>query len=121
MLDILKMTDIVIREFRKRDLYEDFRIQLDHELIYGILYILDIINGAQPDHPIQVKFAEYLAERFPDYRDNPCIGKTLTQALDYLIKQEFRKYHYRILVLGRIKEGILSNPIAAKLNELRRR
>lgn len=121
MLDILTMTDIVIEEFRKRNLYEPFRDHLECALIYGVLYILDLINAARPDHPMQRAFADYLTSRFPDYRNNPEIGKTLCKALDYLTGYEFRKYYYRILLAGRIKEKILSNPLAAKLNELRRR
>ena len=121
MLDILEMTDIVIREFQERGLYEDFRDPLDCELIYGILYVLDLINNTQMNHPIQVHMADYLRTYFPNYRENPYVGKTLARAIDYLIQGDFRKYHYQILVLGRIKERILRNPVAAKLNAMRKR
>lgn len=121
MLDILAVTDIVIQEFRKHGKYEQFRAPLDCALIYGILHVLDYINSEQPDHPIQIPMSDYVKTRFPDYRENPCIGKTLCRALDYLVDRKFRKYHYRILVSARIKEGILALPVFVKLNDLRRR
>jgi len=120
MMDILTMTDIVIREFSIRGLYEPFRDTLDVTLIYGILYILDLINDAQPDHPLQNRIAEYLESRFPNYRENPGVSAALCRALDYLTERNFRKYHYRILVSARIKERILQVPLIERLNALRK-
>ena len=121
MLDILTVTDLVITDFRKNGLYERFQEPLECALIYGILYVLDLINNTQMDHPLQIPMADYLRIYFPNYRENPYVGKTLARALDYLIQGDFRKYHYQILVLGRIKERILRNPVAAKLNAMRKR
>ena len=121
VLDILTVTDLVIDDFQKNGIYETFRQPLDCALIYGILYVLDIVNRTQADHPVQVPMAEYLKVHFSDYRENPCVGKTLARALDYLMDQDFRKYHYRILVMGQIKERILCSPVAAGLNELRKK
>ena len=120
MLDILPVTDIALREFQKRGLYEVFREPLDCALIYGILNILDYINDMQPDHPIQKPMAEYISENFPDYRNNPYISKTLCKGLDYLKMQDFRKYHFRILVCSRIKEKLLQFPMIQRLNEMRK-
>ena len=121
MLDILTVTDLVIDDFQKNGIYETFREPLDCALIYGILYVLDLINNVQKDHPIQIPMADYLQSHFPAYRENPYVGQTLARALDYLVGHQFKNYHYRILVSARIKEGILCNPLAAKLNELRKR
>ena len=121
MLDILQVTDIVMCEFRSREMYEIFRDHLDCALIYGILYVADIISQIQPEHPYLRSMAAYIQEHFPDYKNNTCIGDTLCRALDYFTACEFRKYHFRILVLGRFKERLLQNPAVAKLNELRRR
>ena len=120
MLDILPVTDIALQEFHKLGLYEAFREPLDCALIYGILNILDYINDMQPDHPIQKPMAAYISDRFPDYRNNPYISETLSKGLDYLVAYDFRKYHYRIRMVSKIKEQILRIPIAAKLNKLRR-
>lgn len=117
MLDILTMTDITLQEFRRRGIYEFFRDPLDCALIYGILYILDSINSVQPEHPIQKTMAQYLAGTFPDYRENPCVGKTLGKALDCLIQQRFRMYHFRYLLVSRMKEKLLCLPFAAALRK----
>ena len=121
MLDILAVTDIVLREFQERGIYEQFREPLDCALIYGILYILDMINAEDVDHPFQTVMADYIHHKFPAYGRNPFVSDSLRRALDYLTAHEFKKYHYRILVLGHIKEWLLQNPAVAKLNELRRR
>ena len=118
MLDILAVTDIVIREFQERGIYEQFREPLDCALIYGILYIVDIIMDIQPEHPILIPMADYLRDRFRDYHENVWVSSTLCKALAYLIGHDFRKYHFRILILGRIKEMILNVPGVKKLKEL---
>ena len=120
LLDILPVTDIALQEFQKRGLYETFREPLDCALIYGILNILDHINDVQPDHPLQKPIAAYIADHFPDYRNNPYIGKTLCKGLDYLKAQDFRKYHFRILVCSRFKETLLQIPLIQRLNEMRK-
>lgn len=121
MLDILTVTDLVICDFQKRGLYEEFRDILDCALLYGILYIADIISRTQVNHPFLVSMADYIREHFPNYRENPFVGTTLCRALDYLTAYEFRKYYFRILVLSKLKENLLKIPVLARLNELRRR
>ena len=121
MLDILTVTDIVIDDFRRNGLYDIYKEPLEASLIYGILYILDIINSASTDHPLQVPMADYLRSHFPKYKENPYISKVLAKAMDYLLEYDFRKYHYRILIIGSIKERILMNPVLAKLNSLCKR
>lgn len=117
MLDILTMTDFVIEEFRKRELYDHFREPLECALIYGILYILDRINNSNPNHPIQRQFAEYLKSRFQGYRENPYIGTSLANALGCLTEYKFRKYHYRILMLGKLKERLLRIPLVKRIQK----
>ena len=121
MLDILPATDIALQEFQKQGLYEVFREVLDCSLIYGILNILDYINDIRMDHPLQKPMAAYIADHFPNYRNNPYISATLCKALDYIVAYDFRKYHYRIRVAGKIKEQILRIPGVAKLNDMRHR
>ena len=121
MLDILEMTDIVIREFQERGLYEDFRDPLDCELIYGILYVLDLINNTQMDHPLQIPMADYIASRFLGYQENPYIGRTLNRALDYITEYHFQKYHWHIWVSGHIKEKLLQIRLVSWLYELCRK
>ncbi len=121
MLDILTVTDITIQAFKKCGLYEAFRDPLDCALIYGILYVLDFINSAQPNHSLQIPMADYIGSHFPDYRQNPFVGKTLCKALDCLLAHKFRKYHCHFLVFSRWKEWLLHFPGIKGLNELRKR
>lgn len=121
MLDILTVTDLTVQEFQKRDLYEKFQYPLECALIYGILYIFDSINAVQPEHPIQIPMAEYIREHFPDYRQNPYASKTLCAVLDDLTAQNFRRYHFRVQVIGRMKEQILRIPLADKLIKMCKR
>ena len=121
MLDILTVTDITRREFEQRGIYQDFRDPLDCALIYGITYILDLINTVEPDHPLQSPMADYIGRVFPDYRNNPCVGRTLCKALDCLTAHKFKTYHYRYLWGSRIIEKLLCIPPVAALNRFRRR
>ena len=121
MLDILTVTDITRREFEQRGIYQDFRDPLDCALIYGILYVFDIINGTDHEHPIQMPVAEYIKDHFPVYRKNPYVGATLSKALDYVTDSAFQTYYARILLMGRIKERILKVHVLKRLNQLRKR
>lgn len=118
MLDILTVTDITLQEFRQRGLYDAFRDPLDCALIYGILYIFDSINRVDPDNPLQIPMADYLASHFPDYGVNPFVGKTLRNAMDCLIQHRFRKYHFQYLLVSRLKENLLCLPFVAALRNL---
>lgn len=120
MLDILTVTDLVLDQFRERGLYEDFREPLDCALIYGILYILDRINGECPDHPFQKIMADYICEHFPDYRQNPSVSPELARALDCLLAHRFQWYHFRFFWLNGMKEKLLRIPALDKLNQLRK-
>lgn len=121
MMDIITMTDIVIEEFKKRDLYADFQNPLECSLVFGVLCIFDLINFQAPHHPLQIPIADYMKSRFADYHENPYFSKTLKKAMDYLCKHKFGQYHYKILVWGRMKERILTNPVMAQLNNIRKR
>lgn len=120
MLDILVVTDEILKEFRERDLYDRFREPLDCALIYGIQYILDRINAVAPEHPIQIKLADYIGQHFPDYRKNACVSPELVRSLDCLLAHRFRWYHFRFLWLNRQKEKLLQIPVLDKLNQLRK-
>ncbi len=120
MLDILTVTDLVLDMFQQRDLYQTFREPLECSLIYGIQAILDPINLAQPDHPLQEPMADYMASRFPNYHSNPCISTELKRALDCIIARDFRKYHFQILRKNQLKDWILRIPGVAALNTWRK-
>lgn len=114
MLDILTVSDIVLEDFAQRGMLDEFWYPLESSLLYGILYILDLINGIEKNHPIQIKIADYIREKFPDYPQNPWVDKTLCRAMDYVTSYDFQKYHYRIRMISKIKEQILRIPGVAK-------
>ena len=121
MLDILTVTDGILKEFKERKLYESFREPLDCALIYGIQYILDRINRDYPEHPIQNTLADYLGQHFPDYRKNPYVSPELARALDCLLAHRFRWYHFRFVQINGMKEALLRIPVLDKLNQLRKK
>lgn len=121
MLDILKVTDLVIREFKKADLYDAFQEPLETSLLYGITYILDLINQVDVKNDLQNRMVEYIAENFPAYGNNPYVDTQYRNALDCLVNREFIRYHYQFLLFVRFKEWLLRFRIVSELNKLRKR
>ena len=117
MLDILTVTDLVCRQFREEGLYEENRDHLEVAFIYGITYIIDIINENDPDNPLQEALADYIGANFPGYRTNPCVSEELRKQIDCLLAHDFRKYHFRVFMLNRFKMWLLRFPAVAKLYE----
>lgn len=120
MLDILTMTDLVLEQFREKELYETFKEPLNAALIYGILYILDRVNNFDWNHPLQKEMADFISSRFADYKTNPYVSDELCRALDCLTAHAFWKYHYRFLLLNRFKEWLLQCKLVAELNAWRK-
>lgn len=121
MLDILPVADMVREQFAHAGLYETFREPLEICLIYSIVHILEIINASDPQNPMQIPLADYIAVHFPDYASNPYGSDELKRSLDCLIAHHFGRYHYRFLLLNRAKEKLLALPAVAKLNDLRKK
>lgn len=121
MLDILTISDLVLERFQQEGIYEHFREPLDSALIYGILYIFDLISQVQPESPLLLPMAEYIGKHFPDYRQNPYVSPELARALDCLLARRFRWYHFRFLWFNGMKEKLLQIPVLDKLNQLRKK
>ena len=121
MLDILKVSDLVLEEFKRKRLYDSFRSQLDVSLIYSLMYIEEIINLREPGNSMQIPIADYLGTHFPDYRENPCASPELKRVLDCLLKHRFYKYHYRFLLLNRGKDRLMQNRAINWLIQLRKK
>ena len=120
MLDILTVTDLIREELQKSGLYTGSEDVLELALIRGIQCIINIINRKDPNSPLQIPMADYIARNFPGYRENPYISSGMRRELDTLTAHEFRKYHYRILMVSELKARLLRWGIVAKLNELRK-
>lgn len=121
MLDILTVTDMIVLGFQENNIYKTFAQPLDCALIYGVMYILDLINSVQPNHPIQKQMVAYLGEHFPDYRENPWVDPALRKSLDCLLTYNFTKYHYRFLVFNRFKEKLMQISLLKRINNWRKR
>lgn len=120
MLDIVTMAELTLQEFKRCGLYETFREPLEVSVIYSLLYVLNIINLQQPDHPMQKKIADFIRENFPDYRENTYAAPALIRSLDALTAYDFKRYHWRCLRLNRFKESLLRIPFFARLNDIRK-
>lgn len=119
MLDILTVTDLVLEQFRQKGLYDTFREPLEISLIYGITYILDVINETDKENALQYEMTSYMAEHFPDYKTNPYLDATLEKGMSYLMKNDFITYHFRVLQVTKLKDWLLQWRLIAQLNRLR--
>lgn len=118
MLDILTVTDLVLEQFQRKGLYDTFREPLEVSLICGITYILDIINDSDRENALQAEMTSYMAAHFPDYKTNPYLHPTLRKGMRYLMKNDFRTYHFRVLQITKLKEWLLQWQLIAKLKRL---
>lgn len=117
MLDILTVVDMTCREFEKARLYDIFRQPLEVALIYSILCIEEKINLQNMSDPMQNQIADFIHMHFKDYRENPYASRELVRVLDCLTAHQFRRYHYRFLLLNRMKEHLLQWGLVSWLKE----
>lgn len=121
MLDILTVTDLVLEQFKRDGLYDPFREHLDASLITSILYVTDMINGADVRSDLQKTLADYLRDNFADYASNRQLDEAQKKGIGYLLAYDFSGYHNRVLRVKQFKEWLLHWQLVAKLNEFRRR
>lgn len=121
MLDILTMTDLIIAAFEQHGLYETYRDILEYSFVGSLLSVFSIVNQEDPKSPIQDKFADYILRVFPGFRDNPYLHPGVKDMLQCICSRDFRRYHYRYVVLAQWKSRLIQNPVLAKLNQLRKR
>lgn len=119
MLDILNMTQLVCEEFERRGLYELFREQLEASLIYGILYILDLINNSDKYNTMQEHLVDYIIEHFPGCIDNKYFDPSCRKALMCLFNKDFVAYYWHYLAFRQIKEYLLRYEWISWLNKKR--
>lgn len=121
MLDILTVCDMVIGLFQRDQLYDSFREPLQSALIGGIVYILDVINDADVNSPLQNNLIDYIMEKFPNCMENPYIDDELRWYLKTLLARNYRKYHTMVILPRRFKNWLLTRTVAGKLNQMRKR
>lgn len=121
MLDILTVTDLVLQRFAEKNLLSFFWQPLEASLVYGVTYILDIINLEDKNSQLQIPMAEYLHDRFGDYRENPYLAPNQRAGMDYLIEGDFVRYHYCTAWVTYLKEWLAGRSWVQKLNSLRKR
>lgn len=119
MLDILTVTDLVLERFQQLELESFFWEPLEASLIYGITYILDLINLEDKHNDLQLPLAEYLAEHFPDYKANPYMDPRQCKGMAYLLARDFSGYYYHVALICRAKEWLLGWKWIEKLNQFR--
>jgi len=121
VLDILKVTDMVLSAFTEAGIYEDFRKELDASLLTGILHIFNQVNKADRESGMQDTFASYIREHFGEYENNPCILKENKAAIRCILSGNYTRYHFRFLKKLELMEAVMAFPPVAALNKLRKR
>ena len=121
VLDILKVTDMVIKRFQEDGCYGHFRNELDASLLIRILHIFDWVNKANKNDPMQDTFVAYIREHFGAYAENPCISKENKRAIACILSGNYTYYYYRFVRKLDLVEGIMSYPIMVWLNKERKR
>ena len=121
MLDILTVTDLVIQKFTEAQLYATNREALEASLLCGVVYVLDLINEQDSNSALQKRIAEYIAERFPEYKQNKWLSHRFRKSVDCIVRGEFVRYHYIYLGVTRFREWLLCSRVISKLNNLRKR
>ncbi len=121
VLDILKVTDMVITAFQEDGIYNDFRKELDASLLTGILHVFNLVNKVEKDSPLQDTFASYIQAHFADYESNPFILRENKGAIRCILERKYAWYHYRFLLKLELLETLLGYPPVAALNKLRKR
>lgn len=119
MLDILTVTDLVLARFEQLELKTVFWEALEASLVYGITYILDLINLADKKDALQIPIAAYLAQHFSDYETNRYMDPRQCKGMAYLINRDFSGYYYHVAVISRFKERLLEWKWIEKINRLR--
>lgn len=121
MLDILKVTDMVLEEFYRHGLYDVFQEPLEISLIGGILYVLDFVNEADPTSPLQHTMIDYILEKFPRYRDNPYLDEDMCREMGMLEKKKFLRYHYQVIAFRNCKTVLKRWKVFNQLNQFRKK
>lgn len=121
MLDILKVSDIILEGFRKDGLYQAFQTELEASLVDTVLFVLELINASEPDSPLQRPLVDYIRDHFPGYAENPQISPEMKKGLDCLLDYDFARYHSRFLKWKQFKEWLAGNPVISRLNQWRKR
>lgn len=121
VLDILKVTDMVLAAFRESGIYEDFRNELDASVLTGILHIFNQVNKADRESKLQDTFASYIREHFGEYESNPSILRENKAAIRCILAGRYGWYHFRFLKKLEVVEAIMECRPVAALNRMRKR
>lgn len=121
VLDILKVTDMVLDAFQKGGIYGDFQAELDASLLTSILHVFNLVNKAEIRSPLQDTFAEFMENRFENFESNPNILRENKKAIRCILDRRYRWYHIRFLMRLEVLETLMGYPPVAVLNRLRKR
>ena len=120
VLDILKITDLVLDEFHKKDLYEIYAEPIECALLGSIVYVLDTVNKADPKSPLQEAMVAFILEKFPQYEQNAYLDPDIRKAMELLCQRKFMQYHFQVIRYTEFKQALRSVKLIDRLNKLRR-
>ena len=121
VMDILRVTDLVLDSFRNHGIYELFQQELESSALTSLLHVFNLVNKGEKTSPMQDEFAAYIREHFPTFESNPCILKENKAAIRCILEGKYVWYHYRFLRKLELVESVMAFPPVAALNQLRKR
>ena len=121
VMDILRVTDLVLDSFRNHGIYELFQQELESSALTSLLHVFNLVNKGEKTSPMQDEFAAYIREHFPTFESNPCILKENKAAIRCILEGKYVWYHYRFLRKLELVESVMAFPPVAALNKLRKR
>lgn len=121
VLDILKVTDMVLDAFQEDGIYTEFREELEASLLTGILHVFNLVNKSDKESLLQDTVAAYIQERFAAFEGNPCILRENKGAIRCILARKYTWYHFRFLLKLEMVETLMGYPPVAALNKLRKR
>lgn len=75
-LEIISAVDMVLEHYRREGCFERYRDELEYMAIFHQLITASVrVNLLDTESPVQDKLLQDMADKFPDYKNNPLLKK----------------------------------------------
>jgi len=119
-LEIMQVVDNVYARLVDDGLYAIYKSVIDVSLICSVLAVVNSVHDQAWDHPIQKLLAEYIVNKFSDFRSNFLISKDQFSQIDLLYNGEFKENCLRSK-RSQLKTKLLMLPWISSLNRMRKK
>lgn len=97
MLDIIAVSEILINNYRTRNVYDYYYVELEYVVVSNVLFIIfQKINEEDYENDIQVQLVDYVEKVFPNCRENRYLSDNERRQLEMILKRDFTKYHNQL-------------------------